>query len=207
LIAPEFLIVEDHPITAEGIKQQIKACSSGEVLIAASLADAKDALKSHQPAVVVIDMALPDGDGIEFFREVAASYEAIRGILLSGLLSDVDVQRALSSGFVGILTKSISLELLGDALAQIAQGGTFYSPDVAPVADSLSGGDIFTPRMLEVLSMLQEGLSNSLIADALGVSEATVSFHVSQIKSRLGARTNRQILTQARKLGVSMRPD
>jgi DNA-binding NarL/FixJ family response regulator len=66
LIAPEFLIVEDHPLTAEGIKQQIKACSSGEVLIAESLADAKDVLKSHQPAVMVIDMALPDGDGIEF---------------------------------------------------------------------------------------------------------------------------------------------
>ncbi|MFT4767796.1 MAG: DNA-binding NarL/FixJ family response regulator [Glaciecola sp.] len=202
-----YLIVEDHPIVAEGIKQQIQSRGPGDVLITNSLAEAYEVLKQQIPPYMVVDLSLPDGDGIEFFRDVSSRHETVRGILLSGLLSDVDVQRALNSGFVGILTKSTSLDLVVEALAAIADGKTFYAPEVAPLVESLSGGDIFTPRMIEVLAMLQEGLSNSLIASALSVSEATVSFHVSQIRSRLGARTNRQILTQARKLGISLRAD
>lgn len=201
------LIVEDHPLTAEGVRHEIQARHAVKVYVAASLAEAESFLATASPCYLVIDMSLPDGDGVAFFQSLRASRSDVRGILLSGMLSDADVQRALTAGFSGILTKSSPPNLVGDALANILAGSDFYSPDVAPIVESLQGGDLFTPRMLEVLRLLQDGLSNKQIAAHLDVTEATVSFHVSQIKTRVGARTNRQILVQAQKLGISLAAD
>lgn len=200
----DFLIVDDHPAIAFGIAQQIGERGLGTTAVAHSIAEARGMLNEHVPKALIVDLGLEDGDGIDFFAEVSERHLELPGLLLSGVLSDVDVQRAHSLGFAGIVTKTSSLDLVMEGLEQIVAGGRFYSPDIRPIVESLDGGDLFTPRMIEVLRMLNRGLSNQQIASNLEVSEATVSFHVSQIKSRLGARTNRQILSQARKLGISL---
>ncbi|WOJ97251.1 response regulator transcription factor [Congregibacter brevis] len=203
-MSADFLVVDDHPLIVDSITQQLIANSMGEVVTAATLKDAEHQLSLHSPKALIVDLALSDGDGIDFYEQCSSTNSQLRGIVFSGLLSDVDIQRAYSAGFSGILTKASSVDLLMSAVRQVVDGDTFYSPDVAPIVDSLNGGDLFTSRMIEVLGMLNEGSSNQQIASNLDISEATVSFHVNQLKTRLGARTNRQIVSQARKLGISL---
>ena len=203
-----YLIVDDHPLTADGIRHQVIAARpDATVEVARSLADASAVFGTLAPDLVCLDMSLPDGDGISFFHNIAAVKEPPKGILLSGMLNDVDIQRAITAGFSAILTKGVEGSEIETAIERVESGEPFYSEAVRPIVENLSGGDLFTPRMIEVLAMLQDGASNKQIAAEIGVSEATVSFHINQIKTRLGARTNRQIIAQARKLGISLSRD
>ena len=84
-MAEFYLVVEDHPITADGIKSQIESTQSGQVAVASSIAEARACVREQPPCVCLLDLALPDGDGIDFYAEVLASNPTADGILVSGI--------------------------------------------------------------------------------------------------------------------------
>lgn len=84
--------------------------------------------------------------------------------------------------------------------------GKYWDPEIAPVVENLQGDDLFSPRMIEVLQLLRAGLSNKQISASLEISESTVTFHINQLKARLGAQTIREVVSLAGKLGVLRGP-
>ena len=151
---PEFdlLMIDDHALIIEGVRSQLANNRSDIIFHSAStLADASRKLTKLSPSFLVLDLALPDGDGIDFFSRVRQSSPEVAGILLSGTIGDADVQRALSAGFQALLTKSGEHDDILTALMHVQSGEQFWAPEVAPIAENFQDQELFSPRMIEVL--------------------------------------------------------
>ena len=195
------LLLEDHELLAAGVRHAI-ASMSFEVSHAKSVSEARDMVSAREFQLGVFDLQLPDGDGIEFFAELRRKGVRLPTVLVSGMLNGLEVQRACDLGVEGIVSKADSVDSISMAVQAVSGGSIYRSKSVSEFIASLSENGFLTPRCSEVLRELMKGLSNKEIAADLEITEATVSFHLNQLKKKLGARTNRQLLAKASNLGL-----
>ena len=152
---------------------------------AGSLAEARELLDSTEADVVLLDLELPDGSGIELLKELP---EKTAAVVLTAFLREHEVVSALESGARGYLLKGAPSADILAALQSAAEGESFLSPRVSSVlASSMQGARRPSPRELEVLELLVQGQSNREIGETLFISERTVKFHVSSLMNKLGA--------------------
>ena len=160
-----------------------------------------DAFEEHRPDVVVMDIAMPEMDGLQALHRFHSRFEEPKVLILSYHEEAVFAERALAEGACGYLSKSAAPELLPKAIRQIAEGGRFVDPDVAQ--EMALRGSRRTDNPLEGLSErefavflhLAEGLSAGDIATRLHISPNTVNTHLYRIKRKLGV-TSRTELTR-----------
>lgn len=195
------LLLEDHELLAAGVRHAISSLSF-EVSHARTVNEARDMVSLTEFQLGVFDLQLPDGDGIEFCAELRKNGVKMPTVLVSGMLNGLEVQRACDLGIEGIVSKVDPVESISMAVHAVSGGSIYRSKSVSEFIDSLHDNDFLTPRSVEVMRELMKGLSNKEIAADLGITEATVSFHLNQLKKKLGARTNRQLLAKASKLGL-----
>jgi DNA-binding NarL/FixJ family response regulator len=183
-------ICDDHPVFRAGIRSLLESAPDLTVAFeAGSIADLRTSLSTITADVLLLDLDLPDGSGLD---EVAGAAGSTRVVILSALSSGRTVKDALGRGATGFLRKDASPDEMLRSIRRAASGQTVLAADVAlALADSFRVEpdavafrrhvEALTTRQREVLSLLAEGRSNREIARALFLSEGTVKNHVSQI--------------------------
>jgi DNA-binding NarL/FixJ family response regulator len=200
------LIVDDHPIVRHGLKQMIDAepdlVVCGE---AQSDREARAAIRELDPDVMIVDVSLAQGDGMDLVREVHAQRPQLPMLVLSMHDETIYAQRLLSAGARGYIMKEAAFDQLLVALRRVLSGAVYLSVAMAATlgANGEDGSqEVATAdpvgrlsnRELQVLSLIGRGLSSRQAAESLNVSVKTVESHRQSLKRKLNLATNAQLL-------------
>ena len=192
---PRVVIVDDHQLFRAGVRAELE----GRVDIrgdAATVDEAVELIAGVQPDVVLLDVHMPDGGGVEVIRRVAPEQGGVRFLALSVSDTAQDVIAVIRAGARGYVTKSISGPDLADAVRRVHDGDAVFSPRLAGfVLDAFAGPlppaaddadlDQLTPREREVLQLIARGYMYKEIALRLDISAKTVEAHVSAVLRKL----------------------
>ncbi len=203
------MIVDDHPVVREGLRGMLEA-DSGMTVIgeAASGDEAVVRARRLRPDVILMDLRMPNGDGVSAISRILSDRPESRVIVLTTYESDQDIVRAVEAGAAGYLLKDTSRADLLAAVVSAARGETVLSPSVAtrlvtrmraPVTESLSA------RETEVLSLVARGLTNAEIGRSLSIGETTVKTHLLRIFGKLGVSDRTAAVTTALDRGFLIR--
>ena len=201
------LLADDQRVVREGLGTLLGLLDGIELV--GTAADGEEALAlaaEHAPDVVLMDLRMPRMDGIEAIRRLSARGTA--AIALTTYADDASVLGALRAGARGYLTKDAGAEQIRAAVEAVARGEAALDPAIqhhvlAAVSEPAAAPDDLTPRELEVLTLIAEGLTNAEIADRLVVSNATVKSHVNHIFAKIGARDRAQAVVYAYANGLA----
>ncbi len=197
------LIVDDHAIFRAGVKAEL--VQGVEVLGEASnVGEAVRLIEKLKPEVVLLDVHMPEGGGVEVIRRTAAGEHSPLFLALSVSDAPEDVVQIVRAGARGYVTKTISGPDLVEAIERVKQGDAVFSPKLAGfVLDAFSGRsgagevdpelDLLTPREQEVLRLIARGYLYKEIAQRLGISVKTVEAHVSAVLRKLQLSTRHQL--------------
>jgi DNA-binding NarL/FixJ family response regulator len=192
------LMAEDHLIVREGFRGLLKDQRDIEVVgEAATGREAVQLAKKLRPNVVVMDIAMPQLNGLEATRQILKSNPSTRVIMLSAHADDAYVEQAVAAGATGYLIKQASSHALCEAIREVQKGNTFFSPSIgkhlkhqyekSPARKGLNrkrGADL-SSREMEVLQLIAEGKANKETAAELGISIKTVEKHRQHLMQKL----------------------
>lgn len=200
-------VVDDHALVRESVAKLIDA-QDGFVVAgqAARTDDAISAIARIRPDIVVLDISVPGGGGLEVARAVRASAPDTKVIFLTMHDDDATVSSALNTGADGYVLKSASIDEVVNAIRSVAAGGSYLSPHVAKrVLHRASGradaADL-TPRELEILQLLSDGLRPAQVAGTLFVSLKTVRNHLASVYVKLGVASAAQAVSEGFRRGL-----
>jgi DNA-binding NarL/FixJ family response regulator len=200
------LLVDDHPVVREGLRGMIDAEPDLTVVgEAGSGAEAVVMAESLCPDVILMDLRMPDTDGVTATARILAVLPQTRIVVVTTYESDADILRAVEAGAAGYLLKDATRAELADAVRDAARGKTVLAPTVAdrlvrfvrqPTSATLSS------REVEVLSHVAKGRTNAEIGEHLHISEATVKTHLLRAFNKLGVSDRTAAVTTAMSLGL-----
>ena len=204
------LIVDDHAVVREGLRTFLELQEGIEV--AGEASDGHDAIRAAErlrPDVVLMDLVMPNLDGVGAMRELRQRVPAARVIVLTSFLDDERLLPAVRAGAAGYLLKNVQPQELARAIRTAAAGGALLDPTVAArLVEALeedgrdTRADQLTPREREVLVLIGRGYANKRIALELGIAEKTVKTHVGNVLSKLGVSDRTQAALYAARLGL-----
>jgi DNA-binding NarL/FixJ family response regulator len=210
---PRVLIVDDHQLFRAGVRAELEPLLeiAGE---ASGVDDAVDAIQRHAPDVVLLDVHMPDGGGVEVIRRVAAQTDS-PPCFLALSVSDAaeDVIAVIRAGARGYVTKNISGEELADAVRRVHEGDAVFSPRLAGfVLDAFAGPapspqselDGLTAREREVLQHIARGYMYKEIGLRLDISPKTVEAHVSSVLRKLQLSSHHELSRWAAERGLDL---
>ncbi|MDQ1644961.1 MAG: hypothetical protein QOJ50_1145 [Cryptosporangiaceae bacterium] len=200
------LLVDDHPVVRAGMRGMLAADPGIEVLDEAGSGEqALVLVEAHRPDVVLMDLRMPGMDGVTATASITARYPEVRVLVVTTYDRDTDILRAVEAGATGYLLKDTPLDQLTAAIHAASRGETVLAPPVAtklltqmraPAADTL------TPREVEVLGAVAQGLTNADIGRRLFIGEATVKTHLLRAFAKLGVDDRTAAVTVAMQRGI-----
>lgn len=200
------LLVDDHPVVREGLRGMLEAEADITVVgEAGSGAEAVAMTGTLCPDVVLMDLRMPDVDGVTATTRIAQRFPDVRVIVVTTYDTDTDILRAVEAGAAGYLLKDASRRELADAVRDAAKGRTVLAPTVAdrlvhlvrkPATATLSG------REREVLALVAQGATNADIGRSLHITEATVKTHLLRVFNKLDVSDRTAAVTTAMSLGL-----
>jgi len=185
------LIADDHPVVRQGLRTFLDLQEDIVVVgEAATGAEAVAKVEELLPDVVLMDLVMPDLDGIEAARRIRDVSPSTKVIVLTSYADDEKIFPAIKAGAAGYLLKDVEPDEIADGIRRVQRGEALLHPKIAArvmreVTEEKTEGEVLTARELEVLRALARGLSNKAIAEELIVSEKTVKTHVSNILAKL----------------------
>ena len=193
-MAIRVVLVDDHQIVLHGLRQLfdrqdditvVAACSDGPSAVAA--------VAKYDPDVLVLDLRMPQNSGLDVLRALAGKHERCRRVLLTAAIRDDEVMEAMKLGVTGLVLKESAPEVLLECVRAVHEGRQWIDRDTVTRAlhsaiarDSAKAADTLTPRELEIVRMVAQGLRNKAIAERLSISEGTVKVHLHNIYEKLG---------------------
>jgi len=224
---PRVVIADDQTLVRRGFRLILNSADIPVLAEAANGKEAVAAVRQHRPDVVLMDIRMPEMDGLEATRRILAAKPAspgpggdVRIIILTTFDLDQYVYAALSAGASGFLLKDVSPEHLVAAVQLVRTGDALLAPSITrrlverfaprPAMSAAPGStrrdlSALTPREQEVLVLVARGMSNAELAAALTLSEATVKTHVARILTKLGLRDRVQAVVLAYETGLVSR--
>ena len=205
------LILEDVAETRTWLAGVVRRCFAGaRVTEAATLSEARGALRHARFDLALIDLSLPDGDGTTILRELSAATPDTLAIVTTVMASDEAVVGALAAGASGYLLKSDPEPAMERHLRLLSDGVPALSPSIArrimehfrKAADTVQPDVALTARESETLSMIARGLRVAEVAQAMGIADSTVTTHVKAIYRKLGISTRAEAATEAARRGL-----
>ncbi len=182
------LVVDDHPLLRQGIAGLVG--DQSDMSLVAEASDGREAIqqfRAHRPDVALMDIQMPDMNGLDAIIAIRNEFPEARIIVLTTYTGDVQVLRALKAGARGYLLKnSLHKELL-ETIRAVHAGKKALSPEASYQLAEHATDDALTPAEIAVLRLIAEGNANKQIADQLSVTEETVKGRVKSILSKLGA--------------------
>ncbi|MGI9258924.1 MAG: response regulator transcription factor [Gammaproteobacteria bacterium] len=199
------LIVDDHPIVRQGLTQLIGAESDLDVCgDAASVDEALDLLESAEPDVVILDLSLPDSDGLELLKQIRKETRHLPVLVLSMHDESMYAERLLSAGANGYIMKQAAADQLLIALRRVLAGGVYVSEGLGSIMIERISGDgrrtmanpieRLSNRELQVLNLIGQGRTTREVAETLNLSVKTVESHRQRIKKKLNLQTSAQLV-------------
>jgi DNA-binding NarL/FixJ family response regulator len=212
-MALKILLVDDHQIVRQGLRTLLE--KEPDMEVAAEAEDGRAAVRLARevsPQVVIMDVAMPDLNGIEATRQIVAECPGVKVIALSMHADRRFVSNMLKAGASGYLLKDSAFEELARAIRAVAADKVYLSPEVSDIVirdyvkgpqEEVSVYSLLTPREREVLQLLAEGKATREIADRLHVSVKTVETHRQQIMTKLELRSVAELTKYAIREGLS----
>jgi len=204
------VLIEDHALTRAGLRTALEG--SADVHVLAEAADGpggEEAVLAHAPAVAVIDIGLPGCDGIELTRHLKAARPELKIVILTMHELDDEVLAALAAGADAYCVKSSDARTVLDAVRIVAEGGAYFDPRIAHVVlrrlgahPAPAGSGPLTPRELDVLRLIADGVGNAEIAERLHLGLGTVKGHIGDILMKLAAADRTQAAVNAFRRGL-----
>jgi len=207
------LLVEDHPMFRAGLTATLRL--GGDITVVGSAGTAEQALAlvtEHHPDVVVLDIGLPDGNGVSLVPRILAEAPNCRILMLTSYEDDATVYAALRAGARGYIIKNADADEIVRAVHTVASGAGHFSPSVVEritrhVASGGRSSDLstfpeLTRREREILALMAEGHGNTYIADYFVLSLKTVRNHVSNVMAKIGASSRAEAIAKARDAGL-----
>ncbi|MDR8412167.1 response regulator transcription factor [Nonomuraea sp. 3-1Str] len=202
------VVADDHPVVRDGLAVLLGLLPDVEVVATAGTgADAVAAVAAHRPDVVLMDLRMPELDGVEAIRWIGREHPRTGVVVLTTYSDQREIAAALRAGALSYLTKDASREDIYQAVAAAAEGRSLLTKRVREslfdAAPSPEPPDGLTNRELDVLKLVAAGLSNREIVQRLRVSEATVKTHINRIFAKIGARDRAQAVRYAYRRGIA----
>jgi DNA-binding NarL/FixJ family response regulator len=210
-------LADDQRVVRDGLELVLRMLPGVEVVgTAANGAQALTLVEAAHPDVVLMDLRMPEVDGVEATRRIRSDHPTVRVVVLTTYADDESVFAALRAGARGYLTKDAGAEEIAGAIARVAAGEAMLDPTVqARLLDRIEAApelatpseapvsiDHLTPREVEVLTLIGQGLSNGEIAERLVLGESTVKTHVNRILAKTGVRDRAQVVAYAYRTGL-----
>jgi two-component system, NarL family, response regulator len=197
------LIADDHAIFRQGLATIINRDLDMQVIAQAENGEQAIALfEEHQPDVTLMDLRMPEVEGVAAISAICAIAKSARIIVLTTYDSDEDIYRGLQAGAKGYLLKETEPDELLNAIRTVHRGQQYIPPDVGAKLVQRMGNPELSERELAVLRSLAQGMSNADIAAALSIGEGTVKSHVNRILNKLDVSDRTQAVIIAVKRGI-----
>jgi DNA-binding NarL/FixJ family response regulator len=206
------VIADDHPVVRDGLRALLG--SLGGVCVVGEAATGREAVRQAvtlRPDVLVLDLRMPDLDGVQATRQVVHDAPAVAVLVLTTFDDDDNLQDAVRAGARGYLLKGASQEEIARAIGVVAAGGAVFGASVAsrvlgrvstPPAPPPLPFPQLTPRERQILNLVATGLPNTSVAAALGLSAKTVGNHLSSVFAKLEVSSRHEAIVAARDAGL-----
>jgi DNA-binding NarL/FixJ family response regulator len=195
-VSIRLVVTDDHPIVLQGLRHFFECQNDFEVV--ATCADGPatlHAVRVKQPDVLVLDLRMPGEGGLDVLRGLAQEGARCRTVLLTAAITDADALEAVRLGVVGLVLKESAPDTLLACIRRVHEGGEWIDRDTASRAarraiaredPARDAAETLTPREIEIVRMVAQGLRNRVIAERLSISEGTVKVHLHNIYEKLG---------------------
>jgi DNA-binding NarL/FixJ family response regulator len=196
---PKIFLVDDHQTLTDALRTTL----SQDFEVSGAYGSGRDmlrAMEANRPDAVVLDISMPDMNGLETARRISDQYPEVRIVFLTMHMERPYVDEALRSGAIAFVAKRDAASQLVSAIHSALAGERYLSPSVAQPSPEIGAGrdrELLTPRQREVLQLIAEGKSAKMIASALAISTKTVEFHKAAIMDRLGVRSTAELTRYA----------
>jgi two-component system NarL family response regulator len=197
------LIVDDHSVVREGLVSLI--ARKADMTVVGEAANGREAVelwKEQRPDVTLLDLRMPELDGVGVIKEIRGEDEKARFVVLTTFDGDEDIYRAIQAGAKGYLLKDVPRDALMDCIRRVHSGETCVPVHLAmKLADRVSG-ETLSGREIDVLKLMALGKSNKEIGSALFISEGTVKSHVKGIFAKLNVISRTEAVANATRRGL-----
>ncbi len=209
--AVRVFLLDDHEIVRRGVKELLEAEGDLEVVgEAGTAAEALARIPPTRPDVAVLDVRLPDGDGVQVCREIRSAHPEIQCLMLTSFADDEALFQAIMAGASGYVLKQIKGADVVEAVRSVAAGRSLLEPSVtARVLERLRKGSEedellarLSPQERNILRLIADGLTNRQIAEQVHLAEKTVKNYVSSLLAKLGMERRTQAAVYAARLGA-----
>lgn len=212
------LLVDDHALFLEGLNNLLTVNDIDVVGMATNIDEALHKTKELMPEIILMDVQMPGGDGLEATRLIKNKYPEIKIVMLTVSQDEQHLFEAIKAGASGYLLKGLPKEQFLDLMAGLSRGESPLSPGLAgkvlaefarlqqerdAAKQSAAKISVLSARQIEILKLVAQGLTYKEIGGKLNISEATIKYHMSEIANRLHLENRSQVLTFASELGFT----
>lgn len=200
-------LADDHPIILSGLEglfrmepdfQVVARCINGEETLAA--------VREHRPDILILDLRMPRGDGLEILRALRREKLPTKVVLLAAALEEEEILEALRLGVRGLVVKELAPQLLVECVRKVHAGEQWLEKQLSSrvlemllrrEAGGRAGSSVLTPREIEIVRMVASGLRNRELARRLGLSEGTVKIHLHNLYKKLKVQNRVELVLHA----------
>jgi two-component system NarL family response regulator len=197
------LIADDHSVVREGLVSLVKRKS--DMVVVAEASNGREAVqlwKEHRPDVTLLDLRMPELDGVGAIKEIRELDENAHIVVLTTYDGDEDIYRAIKAGAKAYLLKDTARDALVETVRRVHAGETYLPPQLAAKLAERVSGEALSPREIEVLQRMALGKSNKEIGAELFISEGTVKTHIKSIFNKLDVVSRTEAVATANRRGL-----
>jgi DNA-binding NarL/FixJ family response regulator len=197
------LIADDHSVVREGLVSLVKRKS--DMVVVAEASNGREAVqlwKEHRPDVTLLDLRMPELDGVGAIKEIRELDENAHIVVLTTYDGDEDIYRAIKAGAKAYLLKDTARDALVETVRRVHAGETYLPPQLAAKLAERVSGQALSPREIDVLQRMAVGKSNKEIGAELFISEGTVKTHIKSIFNKLDVVSRTEAVATANRRGL-----
>jgi len=194
------LLADDHPMILTAFEAMLRGTDYELVGKAASGAEALDSIASCEPDIIVLDIQMPGGNGLDVLRELRSDGSQRKVVLLTASIDDSRFREALSLKVDGVLLKTSDPALLIDCLDRVRSGGEWIDPQLKHLPHRYADEQVtasLSPRERELVGLVRQGLRNREIAERLGITEGTVKVYLHSVFDKTGVANRTELAIRA----------